>query len=307
MGNFMKTWAGECSAWECDGLGHLNMRHYMTKTQQARQMFFIHNGLHGVFKKNALKTLIVKKFHIKYLSEARPDNPLYIETGYLEISEKTATICHMMYHRDGKIAATVVEHLEYIYSETEKATIWPVEFIESVKQFKVVQPEISKLRNIKYKTKSWNPHENEILKLSTKQIGSGVFQPHEIGICGKVTPQALMGRTTETLAHMVDGYPEFKDSSFNDGSNSGALLEAQVFLHKSQVAGDAYRFYSGLLEGNKYTRKLVHHVFNSVTGECIFSMIGAGCLFNLKTRKLIKANDDQVAELQNNIVLGLKV
>ena len=61
MDNFMKTWAGECSAWECDGLGHLNMRHYMTKTQQARQMFFIHNGLHGAFKKNALTTLIVKK------------------------------------------------------------------------------------------------------------------------------------------------------------------------------------------------------------------------------------------------------
>ena len=52
MDNFMKTWAGECSAWECDGLGHLNMRHYLTKAQQARQMFFIHNGLHDAFKKN---------------------------------------------------------------------------------------------------------------------------------------------------------------------------------------------------------------------------------------------------------------
>jgi hypothetical protein len=36
-------------------------------------------------------------------------------------------------------------------------------------------------------------------------------------------------------------------------------------------------------------------------------MIGAGCLFDLETRKLVKASDDQVAELQNNIVLGLKV
>ena len=120
----------------------------------------------------------------------------------------------MVFHRDGKIAATIVEHLEHIHLETERATIWPVGFVQSVNQFKVEQPEISKLRNIKYKTKSWNPHENEILKLSTKQIGSGVFQPHEVGICGKITPQALMGRITETLAHMIDGYPEFKDSSF---------------------------------------------------------------------------------------------
>ena len=75
MGKFLKTWAGECSAWECDGLGHLNMRHYMTKAMQARQMFFIRAGLHEAFKADAFSTVRVTDFHIKYLGEARPDNP----------------------------------------------------------------------------------------------------------------------------------------------------------------------------------------------------------------------------------------
>lgn len=307
MGKFFKTWSGECSAWECDGLGHLNMRHYMTKVQQARQMFFISTGLPLAFRKQSLTTVKVKSFYIRYIDEARPDDPLYIESGCLEISKKAAKICHIMYHLDGRVASTIVENVEHINLSTETAAIWPKGFFQSAERYNIIQPLEAKLRNIKHETESWNPHESELIKISAKQIGAGVFQLHEAGTDGKITPQALMGRATETLAHMLDGYPEFRDPLYKNGENSGALLEAQIFIHKAQVAGDAYRFYSGLIEGDKYTRKIVHHIVNSVTGDCIFSMIGAGCLFNLKSRKLIKANERQVAVLQNNILDGLRI
>lgn len=307
MGEFLKTWAGECSAWECDGLGHLNMRHYMTKVMQARQMFFIRAGLDEAFKIDALSTVRVTDFHIKYLGEARPDNPLYIETGLLERGEATVRLCHMMFHGDGRIAATIVENIEHIYLRNQNAFPWPSKFAGAVKPFEVEQPQPSKPRNLSYDTVPWKPCEAEILKLTAKHIGSGVIQPFEIGIDGNVTPQALMGRTTETISHMLDGYPEFADPEYHASGKSGALLEAQIFIHRRAEAGDGYHFYSGLFEGNAYTRKLVHHIFDVVTGECIFSMIGDGCLFDLKARKLIKASDAQVAALQKNVVEGLRV
>lgn len=307
MGEFLKTWSGECSAWECDGLGHLNMRHYMTKVMQARQMFFIRAGLHEAFKGDALSTVRVTDFHIKYLGEARPDNPLYIETGLLELGETTVRLCHMMFHGDGRIAATIIENIEHISLRTQAAFKWPKRFEGAVSPFKVEQPQPSKPRNLSYDTVPWKPRESDIKALTAKHIGSGVFQPFEIGAARTVTPQALMGRTTETIAHMMDGYPEFLDPAYHASGKSGALLEAQIFIHRTAEAGDAYHFYSGLAEGNAYTRKLVHHIFDVVTGECIFSMIGDGCLFDLKARKLIKASDAQVALLQKNIVQGLKV
>ena len=307
MGKFLKTWAGECSAWECDGLGHLNMRHYMTKVQQARQMFFIRAGLHEAFKSDAFSTVRVMDFHIKYLGEARPDNPLYIETGLLELGEETVRLCHMMFHGDGRIAATIVENIEHISLRTKNAFAWPKRFAAAVEPYKVEQPQPSKPRNLSYDTQPWKPRVEDIKKLTAKHIGSGVFQPFEMGVEGSVTPQALMGRTTETIAHMMDGYPEFLDPDYHNGDRSGALLEAQIFIHRRAEAGDAYHFYSGLMEGNAYTRKLIHHIFDVVTGECIFSMIGDGCLFDLKMRKLIKASDAQVATLQKNTVKGLRV
>ena len=86
-----------------------------------------------------------------------------------------------------------------------------------------------------------------------------------------------------------------------------ALLEAQFFKNSRAETGDGYKLYAGLVEGNSYTRKLVHNVVDVVTGVNIFSMIGDGCLFDLKARKLIKATEAQVAALQKNIVKGLTV
>jgi len=270
-------------------------------------MFFIRAGLHEAFKADAFSTVRVTDFHIKYLGEARPDNPLYIETGLLELGEQTVRLCHMMFHGDGRIAATIVENIDHISLRTKAAFPWPKRFAAAVKPYKVKQPQPSKPRSLSYETKPWKPHEDDIKKLTAKHIGSGVFQPFEIGMSGSVTPQALMGRTTETIAHMMDGYPEFLDPDYHASGKSGALLEAQIFIHRPAEAGDAYHFYSGLLEGDKYTRKLVHHIFDVVTGECFFSMIGDGCLFDLKARKLIKASDTQVTALQKNVVKGLRI
>jgi acyl-CoA thioester hydrolase len=307
MGEFLKTWAGECSAWECDGLGHLNMRHYMTKVMQARQMFFIRAGLHEAFKQDAYSSVRVSDFHIKYLGEARPDNPLYIESGLLKLSEQSVQLCHMMFHGDGRIAATIVENVDHISLRTKSAFPWPSRFINAVKPYTVSQPQPSKPRNLSYETLPWKPHESDLKKLTAKHVGSGVFQPFEIGTIGSVTPQALMGRTTETISHMMDGYPEFLNPDYHASGKSGALLEAQIFIHRPAEAGDGYHFYSGLKQGNAYTRQLVHHIFDVVTGDCIFSMIGDGCLFDLKARKLIKATNEQVATLQKNVVKGLRV
>jgi len=306
MGFFFKTWAGECSAWECDGLGHLNMRHYMTKVYQARQMFFIELGLHEAFKSDAFSTVKVKDFHIKYLAEARPDNPLYIETGLLDLADTHLRLCHMMFHGDGRMAATIVETVEHISLRTKRAFDWSQKFRGASEAYQVEQPQPSKPRNLSYKTKSKALTETLLKKLGVKQIGAGVFQPHEMGLDGSATPQALLGRTTETISLMMDGYPEFLDPDYHASGKSGALLEAQVFINRRAEAGDGYRFYSGVAKGGTYTRELIHNVIDVASGENIFSMIGDGCLFDLKARKLIKATESQVAAVQKNIVEGLR-
>jgi len=304
---FIKTWVGECSAWECDDLGHLNMRYYMHKAQQARQMFIIKLGLDNAFHKNSASSVRVRDFHIKYLGEARPGDPLRFESGLLELGEDTARICHIMYHHDGRLAATIHETVEHYYLPTRQSFAWPRRVVEAAKALTVELPAPAKARNIDMDATPKAIDETRLKKLGVNLLGMGVFQPHECGIGGTVTTQSLLGRTTETIATFDEGWPEMTDQAFRDSNGSGALLEARCFINQRAVAGQAYHFYSGVQSGDSYTRRIIHNMVDAVSGENLFSMDAVGCLFDLNARKLIKATPAQIKVLEKNVIKGLSV
>jgi len=304
---FLKSWAGECSAWECDDLGHLNMRHYMTKAYQARQMMLITLGLSEAMKAKADTTIIAKDFHIKYLGEARPGNPLFIETGIISHTETTLTLCHMMYHANRRLAATIIETVSHVSRPQLVSQNWPADFSDRTKPYLMDAPAPSLPRGFDPSLISTAPNETTLKSWNMTQTGVGVFQPREIGYHGYVNAPSFLGRTTETIAHFNDGYPEFKDKAFMASGMNGALLEARVFLHVPTQEGTGYRFYSGLSTGNEYTRHLIHHVVNAQTGAPIFSMLGIGCLFDMNKRKLLKATPEQVAVLEANSLPDLRL
>ena len=123
--DFTLTWAGECSAWECDELGHMNMRHYVHKTDEARRGLIIRLGLKSAFSPGTVSTVRCRDLHIKYQGEARPGDPLRIDSAIIDLQESTAKLCHVMTHRDGRIAATIVETVEHVYLPEDKIFPWP--------------------------------------------------------------------------------------------------------------------------------------------------------------------------------------
>jgi len=307
MGKFVTTWVGECSSWECDDLGHLNMRHYMTKTAQARQMLIIKLGIENAFRADSVSSVRVRDFHIKYQGEARPGDPLRIESGVIALRKNTATLCHMMYHFDGRIAASIVENVAHVSLLTGKSFPWPKRAHLAQKTFKVGAPAPSKPRGLTYDTIASAPSEKRLKKLGMKPIGMGVFQPNEVGVQGHVTTQAFLGRVTETVASVVSGWPELHDKEARTLGHTGALLEARGFLHKRAAAGDPYHMYSGVIDVNEYTRTLIHHLVDAQSGKSLFSAQAVGCLFNMKTRKLMKATPAQIARVEAEIIPGLCV
>ena len=303
MDGFIQTWAGECSAWECDDLGHLNMRHYMTKVRQARQMLVIRLGLDEAFKPDAVSSVRMNRFHIKYLGEARPGNPLRIESAVLDLGKTNARFCHIMYHTDGRLACTVVETIDPTSLRTRLPFPWPKRVHENARALQISeQPAPSKPRGFDYDDVWLAPNETSLKEWGVRNIGAGVFQPYEMGPTGRAGAQGLLGRTTETIGHIHEAWPEMHEKSYRDDGGSGALLEAFIIMGQPAEVGDGYHFYSGVHSADQYTRRLVHNIVNVVTGENIFSMTGIGCLFNLKTRKLVKASPEQVKALNDKAI-----
>jgi len=303
----LHTYAGEAVNWECDELGHLNMRHYMTKVHQARQFFFIHLGLHNGFRADADSTVRVRDFTIRYLKESRPGARLRIETGLLSLSGNQANLVHLMKHFDGTISAAITETVDHIYLRTGQPFKWPSRVRDAAKKWRVERPAATLPRGLPKESQTpLAPSKMDLETLGAAHIGAGVFQPAELDVFSCVTGQALLGRITESVGNFYALWPEIHDGLYSGGSISGALLELRCFIHHHATAGEALEIFSAIQSANPYTRQAAHHIVNPITGQSWASVLASGCLFDLETRKLLKTPHEQVEALNARAITALR-
>ena len=306
LNGFTLTWAGECSAWECDELGHMNMRHYVHKVDEARRGLIIRLGLPHAYHHGTVSSVRVRDFHIKYQGEARPGNPLRIDSAVVSLDESTAQLCHVMTHRDGRIAATMVETVEHVYLPDDRIFAWPKRVHLAAPNLTSAVPAPAKARNVDMDIAFHGPNAADLSVAGVRMIGAGVFGKAELDITERVTMGSFFGRTTSTIGWFRDGWPELADPDYLASGQSAALLEMRAVIHRYPARGDAYLYGSALVGANPYTRQFLHNIIDPVTGDSWVSMQAAGCKFDLKTRKLVKATDEDLAVLAAKTISDLR-
>ena len=210
-----------------------------------------------------------------------------------------------MFHADGRIAASIIETVTHIALRTGQSFPWPKRVRDKATNVLTQLASAAKPRNL---GNDDSPPAADMVTLEgwgLRPIGKGVFQSREMGLDNRPTPQALLGRATETIGHFHEGWPEFLDEDYRKAGNSGALLEIKVCMNSPAHTGTPYAFYSGLQSVNAHTRRIIHNMVNPVTGANIASMIAVSCLFSLTTRRLIKPSPAQLAQLEKAVVKGL--
>jgi len=283
----------------------MNMRHYVHKTDEARRALIIRLGLPRAFHPGVVSTVRCRDLHIKYQGEARPGNPLRIDSAIIELGESTARLCHIMTHRDGRIAATIVETVEHVYLPVDKVFPWPKRVREMAPEFTAKLPTPAKARNIDGMASFKGMSLSELKSTGGAVIGAGVFGMSELDITNRVTMGSLFGRTTSSIAWFREGWPEFEDPAYQAGGMSAALLEMRAVIHRYPGRGDAYSYLPALTGANAYTREFVHNIVDPISGNSWCTMQASGCKFDLKTRKLVKATEAELVLLQRGIVKGI--
>lgn len=291
-GNFIESWRGEAVNWECDELGHLNMRHYLTKARQARKMTAMHLGLTHSFDQQAMSTLRLRRAHIRYLKECRPGARLHIKTGITHMGDNNVNMLHMMYHRDGTVAATIDETLEHISVASQKPFDWPERIKHNAKSLITSTPPIAKPRAMDraeaLRLKDRTPAYRDLTSPPYYKIGMGVFREDEMDIFGVATSTNLMGRISESVGHFEAGYPELHERDYSPTHINGVLLEIFIYIHQHPMAGQAYHIHSGVHSVNENIRRFHHHMVNPFNGQPWMHTVAIGALMDLKARKLVK-------------------
>ena len=304
-------WKGNANAWECDELGHLNVRYYLANAMQAIGTLADRLGLSEIFTRRATATLLVETIHIRFLAEARPGAPLAIEGGVSDWDEAGVEVLLIMRHaaRD-KIAATFRIRLSHIAPHTGRPFPWPKRLEGMLDTLRVDIPDIAQPRGLHLD----EPAREEVSLTKADELGMqftglGRFSKSDTDLFDRMLPELTLGKVSDSAIHFSQGFPRLWQAHQGDDPVriGNALLECHIRIHSYAQTGQGFVMRSGLKAANEKVRNLVHWILNPVTGEPLWTIEGVSCDMDLDARKMMLAQGEDLKVLQDNVIAGISI
>ena len=299
-----KLWRGNANAWECDELGHLNVRFYLAKAMQAVERLSEMLGMQRAFGAETSATLIAREVHIRFFAEARPGAPLKIEGAIVEVGETSFTVALLMHHAAREeIAASFLITLDHATPREGRVFVWPERTMAALEAFKSEMPEAAAPRGIARTRPDPDISLARADAMGLALAGQGRFVSEDADTFGRMKAECGIGKISDSVVHFADGFPE-QWADFASGrplAHASALLELRIAYRRYARPGDGFVIRSGLTRAGEKVRSLVHWVLDPVTGTPWWSAEGVGCIMDLKTRKLVRTTPERLETLQKAV------
>jgi acyl-CoA thioester hydrolase len=287
-------WRGQANAWECDEMGHLNVRAYAMKATEALHALARQIGMSNLEDSAAVSALCPREILIRFLAEARPGAPLDISGGVSRVDEDSLTAVMEMRHGDRRPAAGFTITADHVETASGAAFPWAARIRAAAEALEVAPPAHAGPRG----TTTTPPTEDASLAradaLDLLEIGRGVFLRSDCDAFGRVRIDTYQGRVSDSASNLF----RRKSGAASETNLGGALLESRIIVHAEARGGDPYVIRSGIAEISGKVWRVVHWFLDPFTGAHLASMEGAGVHFDLKARKAIAPSAEILAELE---------
>ena len=125
MTDGVELWRGCCNAWECDEMGHMNVRFYLARAHEGLAGLLAAMGMEGALRQGAEATAIAMDHHVRFLREARAGAPLVMTGGVLTLQETDARLVQIIRHvGSGEIAAAIQTVVRHVAGREARAFPW---------------------------------------------------------------------------------------------------------------------------------------------------------------------------------------
>lgn len=300
-------WRGNANAWECDELGHLNVRAYWEKAMEAVDVLAARLGQQNPCRPDATSMLVPVSGHVRYLNEVRPGTPLTISGGIVDLGATSMTIALVMQNDNtGAIAAGLTVTCAHTTGDGQRTFGWSQRMIDQADEHTIALPDACTSRGL---TETVHPasHDRPVDETGgfagagKTLIAAGVFSPAEAAPRGIIGPNVYFARASDGFQHLVvDAAAALATDRVNV-----AMVEARVTIHDHAEAGDAFELHSGFGAINGRTLSVCHTMVNPITGA-LWGRLEALCVFfNLETRQAVHPGDGVLSALQPRIMREL--
>ena len=306
----VEIWRGGVNTWECDEMGHLNVRFYVTRAMEGLAGLAGLLGLPHAFASYAGATLLVRDQHIRFLRECHAGAALHMTGGVIEMGEEEARLLQLLIHsRTGEIAASFQTVVAHVTPGETRPFPWPRRTLELAEALKVEVPEKARPRSLDLGPVDSRASLKRAEKLGLTRISLGAMGLADIDIFGRMRVEQFIGRVSDGIPSLVSAFRNTvaEKAPAPPGRVGGAVLEYRLVHLDWPRAGDRVEIRSGLAGVDSRTQRIVHWLLDPGSGKAWGTSEAVAITFDLDSRKVVPVSDEAQAALSKLVVKGLEL
>lgn len=308
----IELYRGSINTWECDEMGHMNVRFYVAKMMEGLAELGHAAGLGHAFRTKAQSTLRPRDQHIRFIKEAHAGAPFTITGCVLEVSEHSVFVYQQITHQTGEPCASFRTWVDHVDVDTGMPFAWSAETRARLEALKDEPPAVTAPRSVDMGVAlRANATSADADAVGAPVIGRGVVSPQQVDLTGAMMPEFFIGRVSDSISHLlrpwrdkVKANAEAKGDTLRMG---GAVLEYRIAYRRWPRAGDRFVIRSGCGFQKEKTHSFVHWLLDPDTGAAWCTSEAVAVSLNLDTRKIIPTSPELMKLLAEVAPAGLTV
>ena len=308
MTDGIEIWRGGVNTWECDEMGHMNVRFYVTKAVEGLVGLAAALGLPHAFTAHAGSTLMIREQHIRFLREAHAGAALHMTGGVLEMGDDEARVLMLLWHSDsGALAASFQTVIAHVTPAQGRAFPWPKRTLDLAEGLTIAMPDQARARSISLAPVDSLAGLARADALDLVRIAQGAVSPGDCDLYGRMRPEQFIGRVSDGIGRLIRSFRETIVSQAAETPQrvGGAVLEYRLIHFDWPRAGERLEIRSGLKDADARTMRMVHWMIDPESGKAWGASEAVAVTFDLDARKIVPISDAARAELMTHAKAGL--
>ncbi len=287
---------GCANAWECDEMGHLNVRFHVERAFLGLAALAQQAGMARAFTAEAGSTITATDLHIRFLKEARPGAPLVMRGGVVEIGESDAVLYTELRHFDGSPSSTCRMRVSHTEPRSLAPFAWTRTARAGLEALRCAVPEHGAPRSIDLVRPAPTMSLQRADALGAMRTSRSMVQPAECDAFGRLRGEMFIARVSDAVPWLLTDWRVKAAAAAKaiDGVErqpGGAAVEFRINIRKLPRAGDHIEARSAIVEVLPKANRIMHWLLDPVSGEGWASVEAMALSLDLISRKAFFAPD----------------
>lgn len=302
----IETYRGVVNTWECDEMGHMNVRFYVAKAMDGVQVLGSSLGLLPSFLRHAGLTLTPHEQHLRFHREVHPGDAVVMRGSVVQASAQELAVYQELRRSQGDVlCATIHSRVGLCRAEDRVPHVFGEAIVHGASAQLTSIPEQGLPRGLILRTPRPALSLKGAEELGLHRVYRGIVRSEDADLAGFMRAESFMGRISDGVPHFFHALGGLtRDPAQGLG---GAALEYRLIYRAFPRLGDVLEIRSGLRAQRGKTTEFCNFIFDVATGECVMSSDAIAVMFDMKLRKAVAPPPEVVERLMAQAVPDLTV